>query len=134
MLIIHPTVIFFGAIFLMWAACSFAQEGHNHPEDDVAIHEKFYSTWQRPDQRTSVGDRYQSCCNKQDCYPAQIKREAGSYWYKRREDGKWLIIPEENLEYNQQDARESPDGRNHVCAQPPGSNDKLFCAVLGSGQ
>jgi len=105
-----------------------------HPPEDMEIHEKFYSHWNRPAFRDINGNRTESCCNNTDCYPAQIKKELGRYWYKRREDGQWRIIPEEILEHNQVDARESPDGRNHVCAQPPGMSDMVFCAVLGSGQ
>jgi hypothetical protein len=40
---------------------------HSHPSEDEALHEKFYSTWYMPDNPSK------SCCNKQDCYPTEIK-------------------------------------------------------------
>ena len=51
---------------------------------------------------------------------------------RRREDGKWLFIPSRKVERN----RDSPDGRNHLCAPPPGAMylpDTVFCFALGSG-
>jgi hypothetical protein len=96
---------------------------HNHPEADAPIHEKFYNTWMRPDNRTL------SCCNLQDCYPAEFKNVGGTWFYKRREDGTWLPIPATKFELE----RDSPDGRNHVCAQPPGLVDTVFCAITGGG-
>ena len=43
-----------------------AQEHRHHPAADMALHEKFYSTWYMPDQPT------RSCCNMADCYPTEV--------------------------------------------------------------
>ena len=104
---------------------AFAQD-HRHPPQDEAIHERFYSTWFMPDNPA------RSCCNKADCYPTEIKIEGNNIFARRREDGKWLFIPSRKVERN----RDSPDGRNHLCAPPPGAMylpDTVFCFALGSG-
>jgi hypothetical protein len=82
---------------------------------DAALHERFYSTWMRPD-NPSV-----NCCNKQDCYPAEFKLVGRTWFAKRREDGQRVPIPEERFEHNRTDRTpvESPDGRSHVCMEPP---------------
>jgi hypothetical protein len=106
-----------------------AQEGEHqparhHPPQDQPLHEKFYSTWQMPD-KPSV-----SCCGNADCYPTEIKSIDGKIYAKRREDGKYIMIPPEKVERN----RDNPDGRNHLCAPPPvGSepSDTVFCFALG---
>lgn len=99
---------------------------HRHPPQDVPLHEKFYSTWFMPSNPT------QSCCNKADCYPTEIRYTAGVLFARRREDGKWLRVPAEKIERH----RDNPDGRNHICAPPPNgryADDTLFCFSLGSG-
>ncbi|HEY0801496.1 MAG TPA: hypothetical protein VGD54_11685 [Steroidobacteraceae bacterium] len=97
---------------------------HRHPPQDQLLHEKFYSTWHMPD-NPSV-----SCCNDADCYPTEIKYVDGNIYAKRREDGKYILIPAEKVERN----RDNPDGRNHLCAPPPNavrSSDTVFCFALG---
>jgi hypothetical protein len=43
-----------------------------------------------------------------------------------RESGEWIDVPPEKIEQN----RDSPDGRNHLCA----STEKfVFCFVAGAG-
>jgi hypothetical protein len=100
---------------------------HHHPAPDDAIHEKFYSTWFMPDNPTK------SCCNKMDCYPTEIKIEGNNIFARRREDGKWLLIPSRKVERN----RDNPDGRNHLCAPAPTATgyppDTVFCFALGVG-
>ena len=49
--------------FVLAASSAIAQQ-HHHPPQDQAIHERFYSTWMMPDNRTVP------CCNNQDCSPA----------------------------------------------------------------
>lgn len=113
------------AVLIIRASNAIAQE-HQHPPADVPIHEKFYSTWFMPDQPTK------SCCNKSDCYPTEVRISGGRIQAKRREDGKWLTIPEAKIERN----RDNPDGRNHLCApmpQPAFSDDTVFCFTLGTG-
>ena len=104
---------------------------HNHPPQDAALHERFYSTWMRPDNPS------RSCCNKQDCYPAEFKLAGGTWFAKRREDGGWVPIPEEKFEHNRTDGTpaDSPDGRSHVCMEPPFYGVyKVWCAILGFGR
>jgi hypothetical protein len=104
---------------------SFALSQHrHHPPADMPLHEKFYSTWFMPD------DPNKSCCNKADCYPTEITYRDGEIFAKRREDGKWLRIPDAKLEKK----RDNPDGRNHLCAPPPSASyppDTVFCFTLG---
>ena len=111
-------------LFALWASIAYPQTGmHNHPQHDEEIHLKFYSNWMRPDAPNV------SCCDRKDCYPA-VFRKIGTRWEaQRREDGEWMPVPPEKFELN----RDSPDGRNHVCMQPPGHSNAVFCAKLGSG-
>ena len=97
-------------LLLAFYRAAFAQH-HNHPPQDAALHERFYSIWMRPD-NPSV-----NCCNKQDCYPAEFKLVGGTWFAKRRDDGEWVPIPEERFEHNRTDRTpaDSPDGRSHVC-------------------
>lgn len=97
----------------------------HHPPQDQPLHEKFYSTWHMPDHPT-VG-----CCNDADCYPTEIKYIDGNIFAKRREDGRYILIPSEKVERN----RDNPDGRNHLCAPPPSAgfrpSDTVYCFALG---
>jgi hypothetical protein len=111
-----------GLVFVV----STAAAQHHHPSQDEALHEKFYSTWYMPD------DPVKSCCNKADCYPTEIKYVGGSIYARRREDGKYILIPPRKVERN----RDNPDGRNHLCAPPPSGHhpdDAVFCFSLGGG-
>ena len=97
---------------------------HRHPTQDRLLHEKFYSTWHMPDNPAA------SCCNNADCYPTEIKYVDGTIYAKRREDGKFVLIPPEKVERN----RDNPDGRNHLCAPPPHAfhaADTVFWFALG---
>jgi hypothetical protein len=111
------------------AACQAAnaQEHRTHPSADLPLHEKFYSTWFMPDQPK------QSCCNKADCYPTEVRMAGDTIYARRREDGKWLRIPAHKIERN----RDSPDGRSHLCAPPPTTlswpPNSVYCFALGSG-
>ena len=118
--------IFMGIVFTLALHSAQAQEQHSHPPQDVPIHEKFYSSWMMPDNPNK------SCCNKADCYPTEARFHAGHWQARRREDGKWLFVPAAKIERN----RDNPDGRNHLCAPPPGSYhppDTVFCFSLGGG-
>lgn len=115
---------------LMFAAClqpfQARAQDHNHPGADAAIHERFYSTWMMPDKPNI------SCCNRQDCYPTEVRFRDGFWEAKRREDGRYIRIPWEKVEQN----RDNPDGRSHVCMPPPyrGYQDaEVFCFTLGGG-
>jgi hypothetical protein len=99
---------------------------HGHPPQDLAVHEKFYSTWYMPD------DPKKSCCNRADCYPTEIQMQGANIFAKRREDGKFILVPPQKVERN----RDNPDGRNHLCAPPPTASyppDTVFCFALGGG-
>jgi hypothetical protein len=104
-----------------------AAQGHNHPPQDADLHEKFYSTWHMPDNPSA------SCCNQADCYPTEIKMVGTSIYARRREDGKYILVPARKVEHN----RDNPDGRNHICAPPPSATsyppDTVFCFSLGGG-
>ena len=100
-----------------------------HPQD-LLLHDKFYSTWNQPN---NGNRRRVSCCNNQDCYPTNIVFKEGKWWAQRREDLKWIMVPDGKLEHNQPDPRESPDHQSHACISPPIGGDYVFCAVLGAG-
>ena len=97
----------------------------HHPAQDQLLHERFYSTWHMPDNPVL------SCCNNADCYPTEIQSVDGKIFAKRREDGKYILIPSQKIERN----RDNPDGRNHLCAPPPGFAknpvDTVYCFALG---
>jgi hypothetical protein len=100
------------------------QAERRHPPHDMALHEKFYSTWRMPDNPAL------SCCNNADCYPTDIRSVDGRIYARRREDGKYILIPPQKVEHS----RDNPDGRNHLCAPPPGlsnSSDTVYCFALG---
>jgi hypothetical protein len=103
------------------------EPGHaepHHPPQDQALHEKFYSTWHMPDNPAV------SCCNNADCYPTDIEYVDGRLYAKRREDGKFILVPPQKVEHN----RDNPDGRNHLCAPPPSltsPSDTVYCFALG---
>ena len=115
------------AMFAFTCIAAKAAEPHHHPEADRELHEKFYSTWQRPDTPTI------SCCSLADCYRTTAKHEGGRWFAKRREDGAWLPIPEEKIERK----REMPDHNTHLCAPPPNHPyypaDHVFCFGYSSG-
>lgn len=103
---------------------------HEHHPQDKPLHDIFYDKWNVPNQGNP---RRYSCCNKQDCYPTPIKFEDGKYWALRREDLKWLLVPQDRLEQLQQDTVESPDHQSHACISPPSVGDNVYCATLGEG-
>lgn len=105
-------------------------QDHSHPASDIELHNKFYSTWDMPN---DGNERTKSCCNKRDCYPTPIKFLNGRYYALRREDGMWLIVPTDKLEQNQSDMRDSPDHQSHACISHPDSGNYVYCATLGAG-
>lgn len=114
------------AFFITIAIGAASAQEHRHPLQDEQLHYKFYSTWMMPDNPN------RSCCNKADCYPTEARFEDGQWFARRREDGKFLRIPALKVEQN----RDSPDGRNHLCAPPPSGYqppDTVFCFKPGAG-
>lgn len=98
---------------------------HNHPPQDVALHDRFYSSWMMPDAR------HVSCCHERDCYPVEARHDRTGWLAKRREDGKWLRVPAAKVETE----RDNPDGRSHLCAPTPdmATTSEVFCFIAGSG-
>jgi hypothetical protein len=96
-----------------------------HPPEDIEIHEKFYSKWYAPDGGM--------CCSSKDCYPTEVRFIGESIYAKRREDGKFIYIPPHTVDRS----RESPDGRNHMCAPSPADEhpwaSNVYCFILGNG-
>ena len=110
-------------MIVLFAIGAQAQEHNRHPVRDLALHEKFYSTWHMPDNPTK------SCCNMADCYPTEIKIIDGKIYAQRREDSKWLLVPAQKVERN----RDNPDGRNRILPlrrprHPTRLLGLLFCA------
>ena len=128
---------FFMGFFLMYAAIvtytlwTGEAWGEEHPPEHMTLHRQFYSNWMIPRPDDPEHHRTVSCCNEEDCYPASTKNEGGTWFYLHRETQQWMVIPEERLEHNQVDFRESPDGRGHVCANA--QSGFVYCAVLGIG-
>lgn len=109
-------------IYIGLVVASHSQESDVHSHMGNVGH--FYQTWMRPEKREY------SCCSDKDCYATEFKAVGGTWFYLHRETGTWKPIPAELLEDNTADPRDSPDGRNHICANPEGF---VFCAVRGGG-
>lgn len=112
-------------IVLLWSMAALAQ----HPSEHAELHDKFYSTWLRPEMRSPAGQRQYSCCNNKDCAPARFKNVSGAWFGQKLGTTQWQAIPDRLMEQNQPDPRESPDGQGHLCS----SGWHVFCAVLGGG-
>lgn len=111
-------------LFLALLSQASAQEIHHHEGMSPEV-DRFYSTWLQPN---GGRERYYGCCNRIDCYPTEAQFRGGFWWVKHRETGRWIMVPADKVEHDQPDARESPDGRNHVCASPFGT---VYCFVAG---
>lgn len=105
--------------FLMGKA--WGQDIHHHEGQSEAV-DLFYSTWTRPPNRTV------SCCNRLDCYQTTVKRLGNVTLARQRETGEYIQIPEDRIEQNYYDARVSPDGHAHLCADVLGN---VFCFTYG---
>lgn len=102
-----------------------AQE-HRHPPEHAQLHERFYKTWNMPDNRAV------SCCHDQDCKPAEAKMIEGR-WYARQvgDTGEFTPIPQSKIEQD----RDSPDGRSHLCGRRYFWKGEftVFCFIFGNG-
>ena len=107
-------------VLVLYDTNAFGQ-GHNHPSEDEAIHEKFYSNWYMPDNPA------RSCCSNYDCYPTEAQYDGRYWWVVSKWTGARLYIPTSKIELN----RDNPDGRNHVCVNP--HNDEVLCFIVGGG-
>jgi hypothetical protein len=108
----------------------------------VQAHE-IYSQWTRKDSPSA------SCCSGNertgDCYAtaAKFDPQSGTWIALRREDHRWLRIPKEVYDPNEDldGVRHAPqDGRAHLCAYPPGRSPEwlpnkngIICFAPGSG-
>ncbi len=102
-------------LILLYSTSALAEEPHDHSKmGDVG---RFYETWKRPKGNfTGITHRFQSCCNRSDCFPvAETKMEGGRYIVRPEGASKWFRVDPSIIESNQSDPRESPDGRSHVC-------------------
>jgi len=102
-----------------------AQDIHHHEGITDPAVDRFYSTWLRPN---GSYPRVLSCCNQLDCYPVEAQFRGGHWFFRHRETQTWKIVPDGLVEHEQADSRESPDGRNHVCADPDGH---VYCFTVG---
>jgi hypothetical protein len=122
--IIIVAVLFVAAMFAVVAA--FADEPHQHRPQDLSLHEKFYKTWMMPDNRAI------SCCNEQDCAPAEARQKPDGSWEARQEGdtGNFTPVPPKKVEYD----RDSPDGRNHLCGRRLGVGNEMYvyCFIAGN--
>lgn len=110
-------------LYLYSAKIAFPQE-HRHPAQDMPMHEKFYSTWTMPDNRSI------SCCHNEDCAPAESRIENG-HWVARKvgDTGGFTSIPANKVEND----RDSPDGRSHLCGRRTGGELSVFCFLPAAG-
>lgn len=119
-------IIILGFAMLLSCQRVKAQE-HHHPPQDVELHLRFYQYWKMPD------DPKRSCCSSADCYPTDARFENGSWYGKRREDGKWLRIPPQKIEQY----LTMPTPHAHMCAPAPGNPyykpDTVFCFGYSPG-
>jgi hypothetical protein len=109
------------AFWLGLLAAKADEHPHHHPTETVTgATARFYESWKRPDMPTH------SCCNLQDCYATPARSRGGKLQALHRESGDWIDVPPEKVETD----RDSPDGRNHLCASP---GKLVFCFVMGGG-
>ncbi len=122
---LSPVPLLVVLISLLWPGAAVSHDpGTARNATEAAVFE-FYTTWMRPPERTF------SCCSMQDCHVVEIRREGGRYYFLDNiYTHGWRQIPEDRLEHNWSDARESPDGQSHACFNPM----YVLCVVLGSGQ
>lgn len=109
---------------------SFGQD-HNHPPELSQLHETFYNKWMRPNIRNSDGERTNSCCNKEDCFPTPVRRKGDGYEALDRDRQTWVFFSKELIEQEQTDPVESPDHQSHACIRPYSKTP--LCVTLGSG-
>ncbi len=114
------------ALFLLLGADAWAHDPSTAKSPEEARAFDFYQSWNRPP------DRNLSCCGMNDCHIVEVKKTNG-HWYfldKFTYSNGWREIPDDRLEQNTKDPRESPDGNSHACFTP----HYVLCVVLGSGQ
>jgi hypothetical protein len=126
--------IIFGAVLfvvgIIGIVAALADEPHQHRPQDLAIHHKFYKHWKMPDNRAV------SCCNEDDCRPAEAYLRNGQ-WYARQEgdDGDFTPIPKHKVDLGLPDSPDNPDGRNHLCGRRYGPRAEFttYCFQPAAG-
>lgn len=79
-----------------------------------------YMDWKQPE--TGM-----SCCNGEtderrgDCYDTEAKFEHGQWYALRREDQRWLAVPDKVILKD----GATPDGKAHLCAPAPITEEDL---------
>jgi hypothetical protein len=84
----------------------------------IARSHDIYSDWKQP----GTG---MSCCNAVDCYPTEARFEQGQWFALRREDQRWLAIPDRLVLTD----GATPDGKAHLCAPAPLAEEdlRIYC-------
>jgi hypothetical protein len=101
------------------AIARLSAQPHHHPPEHAAIHDLFYKSWMRPDAPNV------SCCSDRDCAPAEARMKDGRWVARKYGETVWYSVPPERVELN----RDSPDGRNHLCAM----GEHVFCFIAAAG-
>jgi hypothetical protein len=82
-------------------------------------------------------NRAVSCCNDQDCKPAEAYMKNGR-WYARHEGDTqpFTLIPQERVDIGLPDSPDPPDHRAHLCGMRyagPEGELTVFCFISGGG-
>jgi hypothetical protein len=123
---------FYIALIILFLFTIPVRAQHRHLPQHEEIHHKFYKQWKMPTNRAV------SCCNDQDCKPAEAYMKDGR-WYARHEgdDGPFTLIPKERVDIGLPDSPEPPDFRSHLCGMRYGGFNNgeftVFCFIAGSG-
>jgi hypothetical protein len=123
---------FYIALIILFLFTIPVRAQHRHLPQHEEIHHKFYKQWRMPTNRAV------SCCNDQDCKPAEAYMKDGR-WYARHEgdEGPFTLIPKERVDIGLPDSPEPPDFRSHLCGMRYGGFNNgeftVFCFIAGSG-
>lgn len=100
--------ILFVAVSFIAAMPTIAQQ-HSHPAgEEATLHEEFYLSWKR--KHIDLFPTVKGCCSGGDCYQTLAEYRQGQWFALRREDKKWIPIPERKVDYGA-----SPNGRALLC-------------------
>jgi hypothetical protein len=123
---------FYIALIILFLFTIPVRAQHRHLPQHEEIHHKFYKQWKMPTNRAV------SCCNDQDCKPAEAYMKDGR-WYARHEgdDGPFTLIPKERVDIGLPDSPEPPDFRSHLCGMRYGGFNNgeftVFCFIAAPG-
>ncbi len=79
-----------------------------------------YTSWRR------AADNF-PCCGDHDCYETEARYRDGIWWALRREDKKWLAVPQHLFVLGA-----AKDGHAHLCAPPPteSGSETVYCFMM----